>query len=75
MENQISFLPGDEFEQHTCEATREGEWLVFKCPLCNYLRRFNRNTGKMEVQPGAPDAMHQGQYKPVGIDFSTINVN
>ena len=75
MENQFNFLPGEEFEQHTCEAARVGEWLIFKCPNCAYERRFNRSTGKMEVQPGDPDAMHEGQYVPVGIDFSTINAN
>lgn len=72
MSKSFSFLGAEEFKQHNCEANREGEWLVFKCPHCAYERRFNNSTGEMEVQKGAPDAMHQGQYMPLGIDFSTL---
>ena len=75
MSKSFSFLGADEFEQHSCKAIREGEWLVFKCPQCAYERRFNNSTGEMEVQKGNPGAMHQGQYLPVGIDFSALSAN
>ncbi len=75
MSSSFNFLGPEEFEQHTCLAVREGEWLVFKCPDCAYERRFNNKTGEIKVQHGAPDALHQGQYQPVGIDFRNISVN
>jgi hypothetical protein len=76
MENKMTFLPAEELPRHTCTARREGEWLVFTCPHCSYIRRFNTVTGDREVVQGEdPGVMHDGQYQPVGVDWSTLNGN
>ncbi len=46
---------------HQCTSHREGDWTVWRCPLCpGYERRLNRVTGKMEVRRNGSAALHSG---------------
>lgn len=75
MSNYIEVRRQEEFEQHECEGVREGNWIVYRCSQCSYERRFNQRTGKMEVTPGNPDALHRGEYRPVGLNLFGISGN
>ena len=47
--------------EHECTSHREGDWVIFRCPLCpGYERRFNWVTGEMQVDRGGSTALHSG---------------
>lgn len=47
-------------ETHTCTSFRQGDWVVFRCPICpGYERRVNLETGKTVVK-GGTSALHTG---------------
>jgi hypothetical protein len=51
-------LPSD---VHHCTSHRDGEWITWRCPLCNgYERRLNWKTGKMQVTRNGSTAQHTG---------------
>lgn len=46
---------------HPCTSEREGDWLVWRCPLCaGYERRLNWVTGEMRVRREGSEAQHVG---------------
>lgn len=52
--------------KHECVTLRNGEWIVWRCPLCaGYERRYNIRTGKMRVK-GKGDAEHKAKIPPFG---------
>ena len=36
-------------KRHTCEATREGDWIKHRCPECDYELWSNWQTGELKV--------------------------
>lgn len=51
-------LPDD---VHRCTSYRDGDEIVWKCPICEgYERRLNYKSGEMTVRKGGSDAMHTG---------------
>ena len=64
------------FEQHTCNGRREGEWLIFECPECGFVRKWNQKTNEMKVtNEGNLNALHKGMFQPVGLQMETYNPN
>lgn len=56
---------------HQCSAEKEGEFIVYRCPLCpEYERRIHSKTGVMEVSGniGNPHS-HHGTYVKAGLDY------
>jgi hypothetical protein len=52
-----------EYDQHECDSFTEGEWVVFRCPICrDYERRINAVTGEMKVKKGGSTARHTGRH-------------
>jgi hypothetical protein len=55
-------------DQHECDSVKEGDWIIFRCPLCkDYERRINAITGEMKVKNGSSAVRHLGFhfcYKP-----------
>jgi hypothetical protein len=50
-------------EQHKCKASLEGDWIVFKCPICHdYERRINRTTREMKVFNQSSSINHSGMH-------------
>ena len=46
---------------HECTASREGDWDVYRCPICkDYERRINRLTGEMKVSNPNAHFRHSG---------------
>lgn len=45
---------------HPCTSHNEGEWVVWRCPICvGYERRFNLKTSEMHVK-GKTEFNHTG---------------
>ncbi len=73
----IDFRNEDEnFKKHDCISYQIDDWLVFDCPTCDYVRRFNWKTKEMKVKGGSLDTLHNGFHAPVEVpsDFD-INRN
>ena len=69
-------FPSEGVEKHTCEGRREGEWLIFECPQCGYVRQWNQTTNEMKVtEQGNPMVLHNGMFQPVGLQLETYNPN
>ena len=52
-------------QQHECEANQEGDWIVFRCPICkDYERRINWRTGEMKAKNKSSFISHSGQHCP-----------
>lgn len=61
---------------HHCTSHRKGDWITWRCPLCEgYERRFNWRTGEMEVI-GRTLAQHTGfSDKPQNMEALRQNQN
>lgn len=63
-------------EDHECEAHRDGDWIVFRCPDCSdYERRFNWRTGQMKVKNTNPYINHRGEHVPPDAMYPLISRN
>ncbi|HGY54844.1 MAG TPA: hypothetical protein ENK44_04000 [Caldithrix abyssi] len=61
----IKSTPGQDVIKHECESHRDGDWIIFRCPLCpDYERRFNWRTDEMKVKGDHPRVSHSGKYYP-----------
>lgn len=48
-------------EVHQCTSFREGDFIVWRCPVCeNYERRFNLRTGHMKCVGKEGNFIHTG---------------
>ncbi|RMH75836.1 MAG: hypothetical protein D6681_21995 [Calditrichaeota bacterium] len=74
--SKIEFPHARGADFHECDAHREGDWIVFRCPQCpDYERRLNWRTGEMEVKNNPPDINHTGSYFPHELAEAFINTN
>ncbi len=65
-----------EGESHACESRREGDWIIFECPHCSYIRKWNLETDEMKVVDGGDSSVrHRGMHKPVGLDTGLYHPN
>jgi hypothetical protein len=46
--------------QHECEGRREGGWVVYTCPKCDYELRKNPASGELIVRNLKPSVRHYG---------------
>jgi hypothetical protein len=73
---EFSFPPSLDTEDHECEAHREGDWIVFRCPDClDYERRFNWRTGEMKVKNASFYINHRGEHVPSETLYPLIHRN
>lgn len=69
-------LPTENFAKHTCKGRREGNWLIFECSECSYVRIWNTVTNEMKVTDnGNENALHSGYHEPVGLQSDKYNPN
>jgi len=55
-------------EKHVCKSRKEGDWLIFECPKCGYLRHWNPKTNEMNlINSGNARVLHNGSYEPIGL--------
>jgi hypothetical protein len=61
----IEFKPPADSVHHECEAYRDGNWIIFRCPHCyDYERRLNWRTGEMNSRHSRAEVHHTGKYFP-----------
>lgn len=73
MEYNLNDQNGD---QHQTIGHRDGDWIIFTCPICrDYERRINWKTHKVMVKKGNSTASHAGSHAPVRTDVGTFSVN
>jgi len=60
---------------HTCIGHQEGDWIIFSCCQCNYLRKMNWKTGEMHTQPGDESVTHSGQHVPMKAHVPQASMN
>lgn len=75
MKNPININAFNE-DQHQCIGHREGDWIIFHCPLCkDYERRINWKTHEVKVRRGSSNAAHSGSHAPVSTDDGMFSAN
>jgi hypothetical protein len=72
----INFNSTPDGEHHSCDAIREGDWIIFRCAKCpDYERRMNWRTGEMKTNGAREDVHHSGNYFPHEYADAFANVN
>jgi len=51
-------------ERHNCESHRNGDWIIYTCPKCDYELRENWRTGKLQISNPKINIRHSGNYFP-----------
>ena len=63
-ELNVSFESGL-LNHHNCNSATEGDWVVFRCPICkDYERRINLLTGETSVKNVSSVVNHSGRHFP-----------
>ncbi len=57
-------LPDSQKTSHECNSHKEGDWMIFICPHCDYVRQINYKTGKMKTSGGDDNIIHHGVQAP-----------
>ena len=62
---------------HKCFGEREGNWVIFRCPVCDdFERRIHLKTGEVKLQIDPTNLHpHNGFFIPVGLDADLYNPN
>ena len=70
--NNHSFLS---HEKHVCNSFRQGDWIIYNCPQCDYELRENWRTGKLTVRNPKLNIRHTGSYFPDEYEDVFVNRN
>ena len=64
-------------EKHECDSRKEGDWIIYTCchPDCDYDRRFNVVTKKMEFHGTYSEIIHRGQFQATGLQLENLSSN
>ena len=62
-------------KHHQCNATRNGDWIIYRCPKCNYELRENWRTGDIKISNPQPKVKHSGAYYPIEYQDVYGNLN
>ena len=57
----LQFKTDDE-NRHNCTGVKDGDWVIFKCNQCDYIRSMNLKTGKSSTQGGSWEILHEGNF-------------
>ena len=63
--------------KHKCYSEKKGEWIIFRCPVCeDFERKVHSITGEM-ITTIDPDNthLHYGTHVPVGLETNLYNPN
>ncbi|MFQ5676291.1 MAG: hypothetical protein ACE5G1_10370 [bacterium] len=61
---EMEFSPSPKYQTHHCTSFRSGDWLIHKCPECDYELRDNWRTGELIIRNGKVNINHSGCYFP-----------
>jgi hypothetical protein len=63
---ELNFELDPTYGYHECVSVAEGEWVIFRCPICkDYERRINMLTGETKVKDLSPIVRHSGRHTPL----------
>lgn len=63
-------------DEHQCISHREGDWVIFICPVCrDYQRNINFVTKEVVVHRGTTMAIHVGSHTPFVTSLSGFSIN
>lgn len=52
-----------EKETHNCTSYKDGDWVIFKCPIClQYERKMNLINGKMKTKGSSDNILHTAMF-------------
>jgi hypothetical protein len=62
-------------ERHTCKATHEGDWIIHRCPKCDYELWDNWKTGDLKIFNAKENINHTGFFvaSEKGESFEKLN--
>ena len=72
---ELNFSSNGHRERHLCEGSRQGDWLVYTCPQCDYQFWDHWQTGEIKVVNPKPDVHHSGSYFPPEYQQALSRVN
>jgi hypothetical protein len=49
---------------HRTTGVKQGDWIIYRCPLCDYELHDNTVTGELIIKNAKADIGHKGTYKP-----------
>ncbi|MCF8244654.1 MAG: hypothetical protein K9J37_09480 [Saprospiraceae bacterium] len=62
--------------EHHCIGHKEGDWIIFICPVCkDYQRQINCVTKQVTVRQGNSNAVHIGSHAPVITTMDNFSIN
>ena len=61
--------------EHHCIGHKEGDFVIFTCPACNYQRLINCATKQVTVRKGTSNAVHIGSHAPVLTSLGIFSQN
>ncbi|MBK8567875.1 MAG: hypothetical protein IPN76_32275 [Saprospiraceae bacterium] len=60
--------------EHHCIGHKEGDWVIFTCPICrDYQRLINCKTKQVIVRKGKSNAVHTGSHSPMEINLDSFS--
>lgn len=69
---ELNFELDSTYGYHECVSVSEGEWVIFRCPICkDYERRINMLTGETKVKDLSPIVRHAGRHIPFPLTTSS----
>jgi len=61
---ELKFETAANYEHHVCESYRDADWIIHRCPQCDYEMRDNWRTGELIVKNSKVRINHSGSYFP-----------
>lgn len=75
----IEFQPDlpPNIEMHECHSRREGDVIIFTCPLCpTYRQTINLETQERTLSSdNDPAIFHKGNFVPVGVGVADVSAS
>ena len=56
---------------HKTTGVLQGDWIIYRCALCDYELQDNIKTGELVVKNAKTEIGHKGTYKPFEIKEGT----
>ncbi|RMF60749.1 MAG: hypothetical protein D6743_14530 [Calditrichaeota bacterium] len=60
----LKFGSSPRYEHHECVSFRDGDWIIHRCPKCDYELRDNWRTGELVIKNSKININHSGAYFP-----------
>ncbi len=63
--HEVDFSFGSGYNHHECDSVTDGDWVIFRCPICeDYERKINVVTGETIAKNISSIVSHSGRHLP-----------